>query len=147
MGIINPFRVAFATAILAVMACSNMLPPLPQIDGESAPQDATGIPSAIYAESAGNPPFVLTVEAATSLTARTGPGEGFPVVSPMNGASPYFEHGEKLWLVRDDEASCQYDDRGNTWVHVGSDRGIIGWAAGFYAGEFLLYPLPPDCST
>lgn len=147
MGTINPFRVAFLAAILAVMACSNMLPPLPQIDGESAPQDATGIPSAIYSESAGNPPFVLTVEATTSLTARIGPGESFQVVSPLNGEQPYFENGEKLYLVHDGDSPCQADDSGNLWVHVGSDRGIIGWAAGYYAGEFLLYPLPPDCST
>lgn len=145
MASITPFRVALATALMAVLACSNMLPPLPEIDGESAPQNGTGVPSAIYGDSAGNPPFVLTVEAATSLTARTGPGESHPVVSPLNGEQPYFNNGEQLYLVHDDQSPCQADDSGNLWVHVGSDRGIVGWAAGYYAGEFLLYPLPPEC--
>lgn len=145
MVINRPPRLAFLMAVLAILACSNVLPPLPEIQGTTAPSGAEVAPSAIHADSAPNQPFVLKVEAATSLTVRTGPGESFPVVSPMNGLQPYLEHGETLWLVPDDSPACVADDLGNWWIHVGSDRGIIGWAAGYYDGEFLLYPLPADC--
>lgn len=137
---------ALALALLATLACSNVLPPLPELPGDLAEQNAPdAAPTAIYATGGGNPPFTLTVEVATALTARTGPGERFTVVSPMNGEDPYFLSGEQVWLVNDDQPNCQPDGLGNLWIHVGSDRGIVGWAAGYYEGEFLLYPIPPNC--
>lgn len=145
MVIIRPTYLAILMLYMALLACANVLPPLPDSTGENAPSAPASAPSDIPADSAGIPPFVLTVEVATSLTVRTGPGESFPVVSPINGLQPYFEHGESLWVVPDGESVCVADENGNMWVHVGSDRGIIGWAAGYYDGEFLLYPLPADC--
>lgn len=145
MAIKHNFRLAFFALILASLACSDLLPPLPENQGGTAPSTTDSAQSATPAEIAPVSPFRLTVEVATSLTARTGPGESFPVVSPINGLQPYFEHGESLWLVPDGSAVCVADEIGNMWVHVGSDRGIIGWAAGYYDGEFLLYPLPADC--
>jgi hypothetical protein len=139
-------RVAFVALAAVSLACSQLLPKLPDSAVPSAPETAApAVPSAIYTEGANSAQTSVTVEATTALTARSGPGEGYPTITALNGGDPYFQHGERLWIVHDDTPACQSDGRGNIWLHVGSDRGLIGWAAAYYDGQFYLYPIPPDC--
>ena len=135
------FRFSLLALLAAVLACSNVLPPLP---GASEVGSTPQLPDSVTAFPSSSVSAKTVRVEAESLTVRIRPETEAPTPCDVrpdlwpDKRKCYLEAGEDV-LRRD----CRYDNHGNLWMQVVPNGKAAGWAAAWYSGEIYLYPL--DC--